>query len=295
VDDAFNCGRFLRTHVLRPTWHFVSPENIRWMLDLSAGRIKGAAKSRDRDLEITETLYAKTNRIITRSLEGNKHMTRDDLAKELGKTKINADKARGYHFIMRAELDGLICSGAARGKTQTYALLSERAPAASPLPKDESLARLANIYFCSHSPATLRDFAWWSGLSLTEARNGLEADKANFIEETFNEQTYWINPAFNVPPDAPSAKTSIHFLPAFDEYIIAYNDRSAIIPASYGKAVSSNGVFRPTILVNGLVAGTWKKTAAKLAAGKTSLIQIDLFEQADKAVGLVQNKMRSIL
>jgi hypothetical protein len=165
VDDAFNRGSFLRTHVLRPTWHFVSPENIRWMLDLSAGRIKSASKPRDRDLEITETLYAKTNRIITKSLEGNKHMARDDLARELEKAKINADSARGYHFIMRAELDGLICSGAVRGKTQTYTLLSERAPAARPLPKDESLARLANIYFSSHSPATLRDFAWWSGLS----------------------------------------------------------------------------------------------------------------------------------
>jgi hypothetical protein len=301
MDDAFNCGSFLRTHVLRPTWHFVSPENIRWMLGLSAGRIKSASKSRDRDLEITEALYTKTNRIITKALEGNKHLTRDDLTKELAKAKINADTARWYHFIMRAELEGLVCSGAVRGKTQTYALLSERAPAACSLPKDESLARLANIYFRSHSPASLRDFAWWSGLSLTEARNGLEAVKSNFIAEIIDEKTYWINPEFSAKStgfrkksnDTPT-ETLVHFLPAFDEYIIAYSDRSAIIPTNYSKAVSSNGIFHPTVVVNGQVVGTWKKPA-----DKTKPIQINLFEQTDntvkEAVNNAINKMEAHL
>ncbi|MDR3329620.1 MAG: winged helix DNA-binding domain-containing protein, partial [Prevotellaceae bacterium] len=159
-----------------------------------------------------------------------------------------------------------------------YALLSERAPAARPLPKEESLARLADIYFRSHSPATLQDFAWWSGLPLTEARSGLEAAKEKLVAASIGEKTYWINPACSDAPGAPP-KTSVLFLPAFDEYIIAYSDRSAIIPAGCGKAISSNGVFRPTIVVNGQVAGIWKKTASKAAP-----IQADFFAPPGKAV-----------
>jgi hypothetical protein len=147
VDDAFNRGCFLRTHVLRPTWHFVVPENIRWMLDLSAERIKASAQARDRDLEITETLYTKTNQILAAALAGHKNLTREDLARELETAKINADASRMYHFLMRAELEGLVCSGAVCGKKQTYALLDERAPAARPVPREESLARLADTYF----------------------------------------------------------------------------------------------------------------------------------------------------
>jgi hypothetical protein len=280
VEDAFNQGRFLRTHVLRPTWHFVAPENIRWMLDLSAVRIKSAAKARDRDLEITETLYTKTNRIIATALEGRKHLTREDLAKDLEKANINADTPRMYHFLMRAEVEGLICSGAMQGKKQTYALLSERAPDARPLPREESLARLADIYFKSHGPAALRDFAWWSGLSLTEARNAHAAVKANFVAETIEGKMYWVDPACRNVLSAPSAELSILFLPAFDEYIIGYSDRSAVIPADYNsKAVSSNGVFRPTIVVNGQVVGIWKKTA-----NKAEPIRVEFFEQVDEAV-----------
>jgi hypothetical protein len=280
VEDAFNQGRFLRTHVLRPTWHFVAPENIRWMLDLSAARIKSSSKARDRDLEITETLYTKTNRIIATALEGRTHLTREDLAKELEKANINADTPHLYHFLMRAELEGLVCSGAMQGKTQTYALLDKHASAGRPLPREESLARLADIYFKSHGPAALRDFAWWSGLSLTEARNGLEAVKAGFVAETMEGKTYWVDPACRNVLSAPSTEPSVLFLPAFDEYIIGYSDRSAVIPADYNsKAVSSNGVFRPTIVVNGQVAGIWKKTG-----GKTEPIQIEFFEPADGAV-----------
>jgi hypothetical protein len=279
VTEDFDRGNFLRTHVLRPTWHFVSPENIRWMLALSAAKIIASARSRDRDLEITEALYSKANRTISRALEGNKNLTRDELAAELKQAKINADTSRMYHFTMRAELEGIVCSGAVQGKKQTYALLSERAPAARILPREESLARLADIYFRSHSPATLQDFAWWSGLSLTEARRGLDAVKTNFVAEAIGEKTYWINPAFNHVLSAPQTEMSIHFLPAFDEYIIAYADRSAIIPIGNSKAISSNGVFRPTLVVNGQVAGIWRKTASKKMP-----VEVEFFEQPSKAV-----------
>jgi hypothetical protein len=288
VEDAFNQGRFLRTHVLRPTWHFVAPENIRWMLDLSTQRIKAAGKARDRQLEITEGLYTKTNHLLAAALEGRKHLTREDLAKALAKAHLPTDTPHLYHFLMRAELEALVCSGALRGKTQTYALLDERAPAAPPLPRDESAARLAAIYFKSHGPATVEDFAWWSGLSLTEARRALEAVKAAFAAVTLGGNTYWLDPARCDERNGPPGEPTVHFLPAFDEYIIAYRDRSVVIPPGHNaKAVSSNGMFHPTVVVNGQVVGVWAK-----GGGGTAGMGVDLFEEVGEAVrGAVDRAM----
>ncbi|GHS93736.1 hypothetical protein FACS1894207_0670 [Bacteroidia bacterium] len=261
IEEAFNQGKILRTHVLRPTWHFVSPENIRWMLSLTAEKIKASSRYRDLYLEITEELYSKSNRIIQKALEGNRHLTREAIGKELEKEKITVNSARLVHFGMRAELEGIVCSGALQGKTHTYALLDERAPATKPLHREEALAKLAQLYFQSHSPATLPDFTWWSGLSLTEARKGLEAIKSGFVAEKINGQTYWINNDFR---HAPDPENFCRLLPAFDEYLVSYKDRKAVLLSEHHrKAISSNGIFRPVIVVNGQVVGLWKKTSNK--------------------------------
>jgi hypothetical protein len=261
VEDTFNQGKILRTHVLRPTWHFISPDNIRWMLTLSAARIKSSSFSRDRDLEITEKLYSQTNRIIQKALEGGKHLTREAIGEELEKHKIMVNSARLVHFLMRAEVEGIVCSGALQGKNQTYALLDERAPSVPVLHKEEALARLAQLYFQSHQPATIQDFVWWSGLSTTEARQGLEAVKSGFVSEEINGQMYWLQNDFK---EIPVVENFCCLLPAFDEYIIAYRDRSSVLLSEHhSKAVSSNGVFRPVILVDGQVVGLWKKSGQK--------------------------------
>jgi hypothetical protein len=262
VEEAFNRGEVLRTHVLRPTWHFVTPKNIRWMLALSADKIKASARSRDRDLEITETLYSRTNRLIEKALEGNCHLTREDVACVLENANIRTDTARMTHFLMRAEVESIVCSGRLKGKTHTYALLDERVSPDPALHREEALARLAGIYFTSHSPATLQDFAWWSGLSQTEAQNGLDTVQADLLAEKKNGLTYY-RPA-NTFARKQEAPAQVHLLPAFDEYIIAYRDRLAVLPAeNYAGAISSNGIFRPVILINGIVAGLWKRTASK--------------------------------
>jgi hypothetical protein len=260
VEEAFNKGAILRTHVLRPTWHFVAPEAIRWMLSLSADKIKAASRSRDRDLEITGELYSQANRIILKSLEGNTFLTREAVGKALEAAGIAVDASRMVHFMMRAEIEGLVCSGALQGKSHTYALLDERVPPTKPLPKEEALAKLAQLYFTSHCPATLQDFVWWSGLLQTEAKEGLESVKSGFVAEQINGQTYWI--AANTLKNAPdSADTSVYLLPAFDEYIISYRDRQAVLPLeNHSKVISSNGVFRPVIVANGQAAGLWKKS-----------------------------------
>jgi hypothetical protein len=261
VEEAFNKGSILRTHILRPTWHFVTPENIRWMLSITGERIKLSARSRDRDLEITEDLYNKSNRIIQKALEGNKHLTREALGKELEKANITVSAARLVHFLMRAEVDGIVCSGALQGKTHTYALLDERVPLSQPFSKEEALAKLAQLYFQSHCPATLQDFSWWSGLSLNEARVGLAAVQSGLIAEEIAGQTYWISDSFLTPQDTTN---SYLLLPAWDEYLVSYKDRQAVLQSdNHRKAISSNGIFHPVIVVNGKVIGLWKKTTNK--------------------------------
>ena len=276
ITDAYNRGDILRTHILRPTWHFVSPANIRWMLSLTADRIKSSSKSRDRDLGITEELYERVNRIIRKALEGNKCLTRDALAVEIGKAKIKTDTACMTHFMMRAEVEGIVCSGVLEGGSHTYALLDERVPSVPALSEEEALARLARIYFSTRSPATLQDFCWWSNLSLTKAEKGFNAVKQEFFPEKMNGQTYWFAHAANPknPPDA------VFLLPAFDEYIISYRDRRAVLSSeTHAKAISSNGVFRPTVVANGKVIGLWKKAAS----GRRS-VSVDFFNQPEESI-----------
>jgi hypothetical protein len=277
VEEAFNRGDILRTHVMRPTWHFVSPENIRWMLALTADKIKTAGRSRDRDLEITEALYRKSNQLIRKTLEGNKAFTREALGRELERAKITVSSSRLVHFLMRAELEAIVCSGPIQGKTHTYALLDERVPQTKPLLREEALAKLAQLYFTSHCPAAMQDFVWWSGLSQTEAKKALEAVKSNFLAEKIDGQTYWIPRS----PDAvKKGENTVHLLPAFDEYIIGYRDRTAVIPLENQRnAISSNGVFRPVIVANGQAVGLWKKAPAK-----TQPVVFDFFAEPGASI-----------
>jgi hypothetical protein len=271
VNEALSKGEILRTHVLRPTWHFVAPENIRWMLALSAERIKSSARSRDRDLGIIEALYDTTNQLIRKILEG-RQLTREILGKELKKAGITVDSSRMTHFLMRAEVEGIVCSGATVGKEQTYALLDDRVPAYKSVSKDEALEKLCRIYFTSHSPDTIADFAWWSGLSMNEARQGMEAIKTEFTKMEICDSTYYFSD--NIPDENAQTMQSTYLLPAFDEYIISYRNRSAALSTeNNSKAVSSNGIFRPTIIADGKVVGLWKKTQVK-----SNPVALDFFE-----------------
>jgi hypothetical protein len=231
VEEAFNEGRIIRTHLLRPTWHFVLPEDIRWLLELTAPQVNRRSGSGYRMFELDAAVFKRSNKVLTRALRGGKHLTRATLKDALNKSGVAADNGvRLAHILLRAELDGVVCSGPRIGKQFTYALLEERVPPAKPLTRDEALAKLTQRYFTSHGPATLQDFVWWSGLKVADARRGIElADK----KETRITQI----PNRIVHP--------CHLLPAFDEYFVAYKDRE--------------GGLGPTIIVNGKVAGTWKR------------------------------------
>jgi hypothetical protein len=273
IETAINQGEILRTHLLRPTWHFVSAEDIRWMLDLTATHIKKAQSSRDRVLELSEEVYSHSNRVIGEALRDGSHLTRDALVTELNKAGIATDQNRAAHLLARAEIEKIICSGAIFHGKPTYASLDKRVPQTKGMLREEALAELARRYFTSRSPATLQDFTWWSGLPVKATFEGLELIRSELIAEDINGTTYWLTAdgltRFQMQP-------VVQLLPPFDELIISYTDRSAPIPAElekHMKQISVRGVFRPIIVCNGQIIGIWKRTVVK----ENMMLEIQLF------------------
>jgi hypothetical protein len=258
VEKAITSGEIIRTHILRPTWHFVSSGDIRWMLMLSAPRIKGLLNSNWRKMELDEKTFYRSHRIMQNVLSGNNFLSREELVIRLKSKGIYpGNPMRTAHLMLRAELDGVICNGPKKGKTFTYALLDEKVPPLPKLEKEEALAELAKRYFFSHGCATLQDFCWWSGLAVKDAKTGMELIKKALDSSIINDKTYWFRPI----PLPPEDTGRIHFLPAFDEFLISYKDRSPSLPAKLtNRAITKNGIFRPLIILNGKVTGVWTKT-----------------------------------
>ena len=217
IDAALASGEILRTHVLRPTWHFVAPADIRWMLALTGPRVKRILAPYDRNLEIDAALLRRTRTVLAKLLRGHQ-LTRAEIGQGLARAGIAAEGRRLVHLVSHAELDGLLCSGALRGKHFTYALLDERAPAVPLLSRDEALAELARRFFTSHGPATLADFAWWSGITQADGKRGIEAAAAHLTEEAIGERRYWFG---DVPPGVRPRGPVVRLTPNYDELFIA--------------------------------------------------------------------------
>jgi hypothetical protein len=282
IDEAIDKGEIIRTHVMRPTWHFVPAEDVYWMLDLTARHIRATTSSRERQLGLTADMFTKSNVVIEKALRDGRHLTREELSALLGEAKLPTDDYRNMHLIDRAELDGIICSGANRGKKRTYALLSERVPKKKVLDREEALGTLAQRYFSSHGPATVHDFAWWSGLPVTEARRALELTGSTFVSETVEGKTFWLSNS-----SRPRKRNSIYVLPAFDEYIVAYQDKSSVLALVNDKrAISDGGVFRPIIVVNGQVTGIWKRAIEK----DKVVVETEYFDAPDEATDALIKK-----
>ncbi|MFN8384655.1 MAG: winged helix DNA-binding domain-containing protein [Anaerolineales bacterium] len=258
VQSAIDQADIIRTHVLRPTWHLVSADDIYWMLDLTAPQIKRGMKTRQNELGLTESVLSKSRKVIEKMLRDGNNSTREELSVALNKAGIATDENRASHIFVAAELESLICSGALKGGKQTFSLLNERVPQIRRLGREEALESLAKRYFSSHGPATLDDFSWWSGLSAGEAKRALDMVKSELSSAIVDAKTYWFAEA-NMKP-----KESVFLLPAFDEFIISYRDRSAVITSeNHKRAVSSNGIFHPVVVVNGQVVGVWKRAFKK--------------------------------
>jgi hypothetical protein len=259
IDRCFNLGSILRTHVLRPTWHFVCPEDIGWMLKLSAPKIKALSRGLHKKLGIDQPTLKRSKQVIARVLTDAKQLTRAQIGLHLKKARLNTDDIRISFLLMDAELDGIICSGGREGKQFTYALLEERAPHPVHFDQDAAIAELGRRYFLSRGPATVYDFAWWGGLSISQAQRGLEMNRAKLTHTVLRGQAYWYGKDRASP--AP-ARPSVYLLPAYDEYTVAYRDRADILSPEASEA-TGHGIFRPILVVNGQVAGTWKGSGTK--------------------------------
>jgi hypothetical protein len=260
IEKALDEGAIVRTHVLRPTWHFVAAEDVRWMLKLTAPHIHATMKVMNKQLELDATVFNKSNTIIEKTLANGNHLTREELMKELGKNGIIANTIRAAHLMFSAELEGIVCNGIMRGKQHTYALLEEKVPKGLVFTREEAICELAKRYFGSHAPATLQDFQWWSGLPMGDARKGIEAIKSDFVVEKINNQEH----LFNATDKNCLIRETVYFLPAFDEFMVSYKDRSASIESHLKElAMTSNGIFKPIIVANGRVIGIWKRTIKK--------------------------------
>ncbi len=262
VGQAFASGKILRTHMMRPTWHFVTPADIRWIQELTAPRVHTMNGTQYRKLELDRAVLKRSEAMLAKTLQGGKHLTRAELAQVLKRAGIPASGQRLAYIIMHAELNALICNGALRGKQHTYALLDERAPNAKKLPRDEALAELTRRYFTSHGPALVQDFAWWSGLTVADARAGIEMARPRLLHEVIEGKTYWFA---SVASGAKIKDPTIHLLPNYDEYLIAYKDHGPSFAASLPvKAFARDNVLAAHIVVlNGKVIGGWRRTFEK--------------------------------
>jgi len=231
VGRAFADGAILRTHVLRPTWHFVLPTDIRWMLELTAPRVHALNAYYYRQLGLGEDVFERCNALLADTLQGGAHLTRKQLGATLERAGVALGGFRLGYLLMNAELRGILCSGAPSGRQQTYALLEERAPAAEPRTRDQALAELTVRYYTSHGPATVKDFGWWSSLTAADIRRGLEMVASRLQHEVVDGVAYWFAGS---APAAGLASPTVHLLQGYDEYIVGYSQSKSVLNLAGG-------------------------------------------------------------
>ncbi|MGV3615729.1 MAG: winged helix DNA-binding domain-containing protein [Fimbriimonas sp.] len=258
IEQAFDQAKIVRTWPMRGTLHVVAAEDVRWILRLLEPRIRAKNKGRYGQLGLDESTLARATDVMGRALEGGMHLTRAELAAELERSGIDPAGQRMAYLLQQAGIERVLCFGVRRGKEFTFTLLDDWVPIKpAELSRDEALATLALRYFSSRGPATDRDFAYWSGLSLTEVRAGLESVASRLRKEALDGRTFW-GPIYEPERDA----ARVHALPGFDEFYLGYQDRSAVIDgADEPKIVpGGNGVFNSMIVSDGRIVGTWRRT-----------------------------------
>lgn len=263
VEQAITDGSILRLHVMRPTWHFVAADDIRWLVKLTAPRVNAVSSYYYGKAGLDDATFRKTNRILIRALQDGKQLTRDELREAVKRGGVEPGDSMRFGYIMhRSELDGVVCSGARKGNQFTYALLDERVPSSRLLETNEALAELALRYFTSRGPATLADFVWWSGLTAGMARRGIDILGNQLRREDIEGKTYWLSSSLDFTPQRAERRACL--LPSYDEYLIAYKDRSAAMPEGVDqKSIAKKVAFDAPVIVDGRVVGCWKRVTNK--------------------------------
>jgi len=260
VEQAIADRAIVRTWPMRGTLHFVAPEDVKWMVKLLA--LRGAAlrgKWLFDNFGLDEAEFARSKDALVNAMQGGKQLQRRNAYHVLEEAGISTAAQRGLHILGHMAREGLICFGPREGKQTTFVLVDEWVPQAKELERDEALAEISRRYFTSHGPATLQDFAWWSGLPVRDARAGLESVKSEFVQEVVDGKTYWLSPSTQT---AEEASPTAHLLPAYDEYTVAYTDRSAVLDPAHA-IEARGGILNPVIVVDGKAVGLWKRTYLK--------------------------------
>lgn len=257
VEQAVSSGRIVRTWPMRGTLHFVPAEDVRWLLDLLAPRRLAADRTRLQQLGLDERVLERCGQLFSDALRGGGRLSRSAMLQLLAEAQIDTTGQRGYHILGRLAQAGLLCLGPVQGNEQTFVLLDDWVPAPRRLGREAALAELAARYFASHGPATVEDFAGWAGLTLTAAREGLAAAQSGLVSERRGARTWWCGNDEERGGDDPP---SVVLLPGFDEYLLGYRDRSAVLAAAHAYRVvpGGNGVFFPIVVEGGQVIATWK-------------------------------------
>lgn len=274
IEKAFNDGKILRTHILRPTWHFVTAEDIRWLLMLTAPRVNAANAFMYKSLALDEKVFNRCNDIMIAELQGGRHLTRDAINEAFQKNNIDAKGHRLSYIMMQAELRGLVCSGARMGNQFTYALLEERVPQTDEKNYDEALTEITKRYFLSRGPASIKDFSTWSGLTLTACKQGIEMNKPYLNTQIIENTEYYFT---DRATQNDKQIKEIFLLPIYDELIMGYKDRDPIFEFK-NSLKTAKLLYECMIIFEGQVIGSWKRTMKQ----KSMEVEFDLFKPLTK-------------
>lgn len=268
----------IRTWPIRGTLHFVAADDARWMLELLTPRVIASTAPRHRELELDASIFTKSGKLLVRALRDGRAVSRPRLYEILNAAGIATDGSRGLHILAYHAQRQLICFGPREGKQPTFVLFDKWIPGAKSRSREDALAELATRYFTGHGPATVQDFAWWSGLAAADARVSLELAKPGLTSEAVDGRAYWFVPSSGRSRAKPVGE---HLLPPFDEYTVAYRDRSAVEdPAHRMRVNAGGGMVNPIIVIGGRVVGTWKR-AIKKDAVVVTLMPFATFAQSD--------------
>jgi hypothetical protein len=277
IEKSIANKEIIRTWTLRGTWHWVAPADVHWLLRLVAPRVHAKQARALRQESLDAATVKKSNKILVKTLQGGLVLTREELADVLQRNGIKTSNYGIGHLLLHASMEQLICMGPRRGKQFTHVLLDDWVPVDKRHTPTEPMAELALRYFTSHGPATVNDFVWWAGITLTEARKSVEMIQDKLEKVVVGEETYFM------PPGLPALKknATAYLLPGFDELLLGYTDRSATVDKEHlhRLAMTANGQFSATMVVGGQVTGFWKRTIG----ARTVSIEKEYLDKASQA------------
>lgn len=295
LDDALLEGSIIRTHVLRPTWHFVARDDFRWLLRLSGPRVQRWSARRYRELGLDARARARGEKVIVSALEGRNRLTRKEIAAVLDDAGFDRSGQRLPYLLSHCELEAVIGSGGLAGKQQTYALIDERVPPGGGFDRDDALVELVGRYLTSHGPASVKDMSWWSGLTMTDLRKALDDLGEEVASETVDDIELWSIASKETPPPAVRGA---HLLQTYDELVVGYTESRFLgdpgaeeARAAWGDRTYPSGV----LLLNGRIGGHWRRRLERASVRAEVHLYEDPTRAATQAVRSAATKLGRFL